>query len=892
MEQETYTYSLNGGTPQVSNVFSGLVAGTYTITVYDSFGCSASIVITINNALQIIAVDDSGSINGMTGGIAVSNVLSNDLLNGSLVNPADINLTFVSTTHPNISLVGSNVVVAPGTPAGTYYLVYQICEIANPTNCDPATVTIVVSASQIIANDDNASGINGSIGAINVVNVFTNDLLNGNPVNPVDVVLTLVTPDPSGNLTLNPDGSVNVAPNTPGGTYTLTYQICEVLNPTNCDQAVVTIQVINTSDVSIVKTQINPSNLPVGSISGLVPIVPSVITAGTKIYYFLHVQNNGPDNSLNATITDMLPSGITNAEYSLNFGNSWFAWGGTRFLLDFANGGVNNVLIRGDVDPTATGTLINTGTVYSSTTTDPNITNNESTVVTTINQSANLNLNKQTLNSPIVIGGEIIYQINVVNLGPSAANNVIITDVIDPSILSNVQYSLNNGVSWLSPWTGSINIGTLANGSSFSLQIKGTIIDATPNPNVDPIPNTASVNSDTPDPDVSNNTETIFTPLNVEADVSILKTGPATVVAGQQIQYSIIVTNNSNTFAALDVHINDLINSAILANAEYSADGGTTWLPWASPYILGTLNPLETFTLLIRGTVLSSVTSNVINTANVELDTPDPDITNNTSTVVTTIERIADLEIIKIQIDPAIIPIDSAALFGNPYDLMISPLQITAGDSIYYVLVYTNHGPSDAVDVNIVDILPAGIGSFVASRCQANFGPWSNSGNLGTIIAGGRCLILMKGKVNDDAFGSITNTATISNIPGITDPDITNNTSTVVTPIISQSDLAVVKTVNNSTPYVGANVTFTIVVTNNGPTTATSSQLIDILPNGYTYVSHNASSGIYNPISGLWTIGTINFPGTASLTITATVNNPGVGVSYLNTATVSQFRSI
>ena len=37
-------------------------------------------------------------------------------------------------------------------------------------------------------------------------------------------------------------GAVNVAPGTPAGVYEVTYQICEVLNPGNCDTAVATVE--------------------------------------------------------------------------------------------------------------------------------------------------------------------------------------------------------------------------------------------------------------------------------------------------------------------------------------------------------------------------------------------------------------------------------------------------------------------------------------------------------------------------------------------------------------------------------------------------------------------------------------------------------------------------
>ncbi|MFH7009641.1 gliding motility-associated C-terminal domain-containing protein, partial [Flavobacterium plurextorum] len=97
----------------------------------------------------------------------------------------------------------------------------------------------------IVANDDNAGPISGGTGATNVVNVYTNDTLNGNAINPADVTLTTVTPDPTGALILNPNGSVDVKVGTTGGTYTLTYQICENADAGNCDTAIVTITVVD-----------------------------------------------------------------------------------------------------------------------------------------------------------------------------------------------------------------------------------------------------------------------------------------------------------------------------------------------------------------------------------------------------------------------------------------------------------------------------------------------------------------------------------------------------------------------------------------------------------------------------------------------------------------------
>src|SRR5690606_39426319 len=79
----------------------------------------------------------------------------------------------------------------------------------NPTNCDTAIVRNTVVEPVMDAVVDSAAGINGYTGATGVVNVFTNDLLNGVAVNPTEVTLTQVSGDAE--LTLNANGSVDVA---------------------------------------------------------------------------------------------------------------------------------------------------------------------------------------------------------------------------------------------------------------------------------------------------------------------------------------------------------------------------------------------------------------------------------------------------------------------------------------------------------------------------------------------------------------------------------------------------------------------------------------------------------------------------------------------------------
>ena len=100
--------------------------------------------------------------------------------------------------------------------------------------------------------------------------------------------------------------------------------------------------------------------------------------------------------------------------------------------------------------------------------------------------------------------------------------------------------------------------------------------------------------------------------------------------------------------------------------------------------------------------------------------------------------------------------------------------------------------------------------------------------------------------------------------------------------IQSHTDLSIYKTVNNPTPLVGSNVTFTLTATNNGPDNATSVNVNDVLPSGYTFISATPSIGTWNAPN--WSIGNLSNGVSKTLTIVATVNASG---SYSNTATIS-----
>ncbi|WP_347752960.1 Ig-like domain-containing protein [Flavobacterium sp. T-16] len=234
-------------------VAANTASGTYTITYQlcesgaSPANCdTATATVVVQNPL--LAVND-GPITVATANVpkVVLNVTSNDTLHGDLVTDANTNVTPQIAGPLSIANNG-DITLAANTPSGTYTITYEICEVgANPVNCTTATATIVV-LNAIVANPDTTGGLPGAITG----SVLGNDTLSGiPPINPADVILTTTVPNLV--LTLNPNGTITIAPGTPAGPQTLEYQICEIgSNPANCSTAIVTVNVLQAAVDAIV----------------------------------------------------------------------------------------------------------------------------------------------------------------------------------------------------------------------------------------------------------------------------------------------------------------------------------------------------------------------------------------------------------------------------------------------------------------------------------------------------------------------------------------------------------------------------------------------------------------------------------------------------------------
>jgi uncharacterized repeat protein (TIGR01451 family) len=91
----------------------------------------------------------------------------------------------------------------------------------------------------------------------------------------------------------------------------------------------------------------------------------------------------------------------------------------------------------------------------------------------------------------------------------------------------------------------------------------------------------------------------------------------------------------------------------------------------------------------------------------------------------------------------------------------------------------------------------------------------------------------------------------------------------------TSADLSLALSVSDPAPMIGSNVTFTLRIANAGPDGVQRVIVRDRLPGGYSYLSHMATRGIYDPASGLWSGFGISAGGSIALTIVARVNDSG-----------------
>ncbi|MFM8529093.1 MAG: hypothetical protein ACKOD2_05335, partial [Ilumatobacteraceae bacterium] len=358
------------------------------------------------------------------------------------------------------------------------------------------------------------------------------------------------------------------------------------------------------------------------------------------------------------------------------------------------------------------------------------------------------------------------------------------------------------------------------------------------------------------------------------ADLKVSKTvSDPTPNVGDTITF-VVTLSNLGRNTAHEVEVTDQFPTAGLQVLSITPSQGTydqgTGI-WDVGTVLTGLANAKTLTITAR--VLAPAVNTIpIAQTNVATVTnsaePDPDPANNTDSVTET-PKYADLGVKKTTSN-------------------VSP---GVGETLTYTVSLFNLGTSNATNVELTDTLPTNV-SYVSSNASAgSFDPVTGIWSIPTVptTAGMNnpltLTITVVATVAVDSFNTVTITKS-----DVRDPNNRKNTAKTPTRP-EEADLVISKTVDDATPNVGDNVTFTVTVDNLGPSTASNVVVNDLLPVGLQFVSATASpSGTtYNPGTGVWTIGSVLSGATNTLTVVAKVLAPASGPAQpqTNTAVVT-----
>lgn len=610
---------------------------------------------------------------------------------------------------------------------------------------------------------------------------------------------------------------------------------------------------------------------------------PAEAAADTDVEYIVILENLGPDAAALVELTDNIPAGTTFVSATQMNGPAFSCSTPTPgdsvgtitcSQAVFAAGASAEFRFVFHIDPTATpGTFI-TNVAQVTSPTDLNDENNTASATTTIPfpPQADLTVSKT---GPSAAGPnqDIEFTIVVQNLGPDAARNVTLTDVL-PGTMTFVSFTQNSGptMSCTTPAVGSggtisCNIDPFADGATAEFTLiahtpPGAIVGTT-------YQNTASVSASN-DTNEENNTSTANVIISV-ADIGVTKDGPANATAGDQIAYTIVVSNIGPD-EALTVTMSDVLPPnttfvSILQNNGHPFTCDTPVVGEPGSVVCDTVGmPSQAqaqFTLTVE---IGNATS-ITNTASVATGSLDQQPANDEDSVVTIVAPLADVAVTK-----------------------SGPATVTAGTNITYEVTVTNNGPSPAANVSLTDTLPPST-TFVS--LTQNSGPaftCTTSPSIDCSIASLAPLATATFTIVAQVAANVPAGATLGNMASVdtTTPDsnTANDTSTTTATVATSADLAITKT-GPAAAASNTDVAYTINVTNNGPSDAANVTMTDVIPPNTTFVSITPSAGCTGTTTVTCNLGTLAAGATQPFTLVVHIvaGTPN-GTVISNTATV------
>ena len=584
------------------------------------------------------------------------------------------------------------------------------------------------------------------------------------------------------------------------------------------------------------------ATLTVTKDDGTTSVVP-----GNQTTYTITVHNGGPSDATGVSVQDQVTA-LTDPTWTCT------ATGGGSCAAPSGSGSINTTVnlpanaaatfaLKGTVPPGATGALTNTvEAIAPAGFADP--TPSIATDTDQLTPQADLAVTKSGP-ATVVPGNTAVYTIVVSNAGPSTATNVVVNDPT-PSGLTFV----SNSGACTSAFPCAF--GSLAPGASQTITTTLLVPPGYQTPN--PIVQTASVSSQTPDLVTGNNSASAQTPVDANADVEVTKAvAPTTgILVGDTVTFIVQASDNGPN-AATGVVVTDLLPAGLSFVSASATQGSYT--DSSGQWVISALAAGQSVQLTIQAQVTQpgNITNLAIKTGGNE---PDPNPGNDSGAATINAAAAADVAVMK------------TADNTTP----------SVGQNVTFTVTAANRGPSDATGVEVQDALPPGLALVSATPSMGNYDPATGIWTVGDLTASTSATLTVLASVN--TTGALVNVARKTAQTEI-DPNPLNDDASVSLNAVATADIDVGKTISTVSPPVGGQVTFTVTATNHGPSPATGVVVTDQLPDGFSFVSATASQGTYDEITGTWTIGNLPATGTAVLSITARVTTL---TTFTNTA--------
>ncbi|AWH84816.1 hypothetical protein HYN59_06615 [Flavobacterium album] len=700
------------------------------------------------------------------------------------------------------------------------------------TNHGPEDATLVRVLESIPAGITNFSwtGSNGSSGT----NAPLNNLINTLPAGEtVTYTVTLqVPPTFTGNLTTQASLNVSVTDPTPG---------CTQCTDTDAP---------NSANLVVQNTNNQNNYLP-----------------GHDSVYTLTVTNTGPYAAYNVNVANAIPAGITQFSWSGSNGSSGTNTNLQDTIASLAMGETVTYTITLSVPANYTApSIISEAVVSSSSDSDFACTACIDTDTAPNGPNVTINLNDgQEFYTPGP-GNSLVYTLVVANDGPGDATNIEVDFGFDPaSTGAPISWTSTQGGSGSETGTGQLPIETiplLAEGQSITYTITA---GPWPDAYTDPITAGVSINVGTvpatvhcircSDTDVAEYAD--FTVTNTNNRDYYLQGGTST--------YTVTVTNNGPA-AAENVHVSNAVPAGITA-FSWTGTNGSSGTNTALDDTIASLASGETVTYTITLTVPAAYTGNLVSQTAVTSDTPDP--TPGCTACTDTDLQAASADIVTTK----------TLAGGTTY---------TAGTDAVYTITVHNNGPSPALNVSVQDMVPAGLTAANASWTGSN--GTSGTGNLTDVIA----LLAVNQTVTynftipvPSNFSTTTNIVNTVSVTSPTPDPVPGCTACTVTATPApKANLVTLKTDGKDKYIAGEQNTYTITVSNPGPSDAYNVHVTDPKPINIAVMSWSGNNAggtglMENYINVL--------PAGESVTYTVTITIPDnyVATTYLLTNTVT-----